>query len=136
MPARRGQLPLHNPISPLLASTPARQVQRATRTVETQARLPARRRVCVAAACVLRPGVYSVKVVQLWALGNGSLASSCEHISTLARVALRQVYTQHAYMRPLGVSAILVAIDEERYVPQPCTRMRVSHVATLQLNGP
>ena len=25
-----------------------------------------------------------------------------------------QVYTQHAYMRPLGVSAILVAIDEER----------------------
>jgi hypothetical protein len=26
----------------------------------------------------------------------------------------RQVYTQHAYMRPLGVCAILVAIDEER----------------------
>jgi hypothetical protein len=25
-----------------------------------------------------------------------------------------QVYTQHAYMRPLGVSAILLAIDEER----------------------
>ncbi len=25
-----------------------------------------------------------------------------------------QVYTQHAYMRPLGVSAILIAIDEER----------------------
>lgn len=24
------------------------------------------------------------------------------------------MYTQHAYMRPLGVSAILVAIDEER----------------------
>jgi len=24
------------------------------------------------------------------------------------------VYTQHAYMRPLGVSAILLAIDEER----------------------
>ena len=25
-----------------------------------------------------------------------------------------QVYTQHAYMRPLGVSAIIIAIDEER----------------------
>ena len=24
------------------------------------------------------------------------------------------MYTQHAYMRPLGVSAILLAIDEER----------------------
>ena len=24
------------------------------------------------------------------------------------------MYTQHAYMRPLGVSAILIAIDEER----------------------
>jgi 20S proteasome subunit alpha 1 len=25
-----------------------------------------------------------------------------------------QVYTQHAYMRPLGVTSILVAVDEER----------------------
>jgi 20S proteasome subunit alpha 1 len=32
----------------------------------------------------------------------------------LALLPPPQVYTQHAYMRPLGVTSIMVAIDEER----------------------
>jgi len=38
----------------------------------------------------------------------------CPFSFRLTRLAAPQVYTQHAYMRPLGVSAILLAIDEER----------------------
>ena len=45
--------------------------------------------------------------------GCGGSAGSAR-LGQQAAPRAAQVYTQHAYMRPLGVSAILIAIDEER----------------------
>lgn len=58
------------------------------------------------------------------ASGRGRCAYSAERPLCAADAQARlasaaQVYTQHAYMRPLGVSAILLAIDEERRVVGP-----------------